>query len=206
MKKALKWIGIIVGTLAVLGFLAFLYLIPPFTLAPPEAFSGPTASAPPSTEGIKDPVERAVAERGRYIVLVHDCTGCHTPLGDEGPNWKEYLAGGNKAAYKGYGTFLTRNLTPERSTGLGRRSDEEVTRVLQSGLLPEGRVAHYRDMPWAYYSNWTMEDRYAVLVYLRHLNPVYHGIPLDETTWSISDTAANEVFFGPDFGEHAPKK
>jgi len=78
--------------------------------------------------------------------------------------------------------------------------------VLASGLLPEGRVAHYRDMPWAYYANWTMEDRFAVLVYLRHLNPVYHGIPADETTDAIGYPGANEVAFGKDFGEHAPKK
>jgi hypothetical protein len=32
-------------------------------------------------------------------------------------------------------------------------------------------------MPFANFSNWTEEDRHAVLVYLRHLKPVRHKIP-----------------------------
>ena len=32
-------------------------------------------------------------------------------------------------------------------------------------------------MPWANFSNWTEEDRHAVVVYLRHLKPVRHQIP-----------------------------
>ena len=206
MKKALKWIAIILGALLIVAFLGFLYFIPPFTLVPPEEFIKPTLAAGPSLEHIKDPVERALAERGKYIVTVHDCSGCHTPLGDEGPNWKEYLAGGNKTVFRGYGTFVTRNLTPEKNTGLGRRTDEEVTRVLQSGLLPEGRVAHYRDMPWAYFSNWTMEDRHAVMVYLRHLTPVVHKIPAEDTVSVADDPAAIETAYGSDVVVHEGKK
>src|SRR5271169_5975654 len=133
MKKALKWIGIIAGILVVVGFFAFLYFIPPFTLIPPEKFSNETSGAAPSLEGIKDPAERAIAERGKYIVTVNDCSGCHTPLGDQGPKWEAYLAGGNQATFRGYGTFITRNLTPDPSTGLARRTDGQVSRVLQTG-------------------------------------------------------------------------
>ena len=206
MKKALKWIAIVLGSLLVLAFLAFLYFIPPFTLMAPEEFSKSAAAAGPSLDAITDPVERALAEKGKYIVTVSDCAGCHTPFGDDGPKADEYLAGGNKTVIRGYGTFVTRNLTPDKTTGLGRRSDEEAIRVLQSGLLPEGRVAHYRDMPWAFYSKWTMEDRHAVLVYLRHVTPVYHGIPLDDTVSIADDPAAIETAYGQDFGEHAKKQ
>lgn len=195
MKKAFKWVGIVLGIVLVGGFLGFLYFIPPFTLVAPEEFSRPTAAAPPSLNDITDPVERAMAERGKYIVTVSDCSGCHTRIGDEGPQWEQYLAGGNKTAFRGYGTFVTRNLTPDKQTGLARRTDDQVKRVLRSGLLPEGRVAHYRDMPWAAYSNWTEEDRHAVLVYLRHLKAVSHKI-LDDTTSSVSDDpAAIETYY-----------
>jgi len=200
MKKALKWIGIILGVLIVIGFFAFLWLIPPFTMIPPEKFSKETAEAAPSLDGIKDPAERAIAERGRYIATVNDCSGCHTPLGDQGPAWDRYLSGGNPTTFKGYGTFMTRNLTPDPATGLARRTDEQVTRVLRSGLLPEGRVAHYRDMPWAAYSNWTPEDRYAVLVYLRHLKPVVHRIPDDNDNTATADTSAIETYYTYEVG------
>lgn len=159
----------------------------------------------PTLDHITDPAERALAERGKYLVTIGDCTGCHTPLGPEGPNWDEYLAGGNKFEFRGYGTFFTRNLTPDKETGLARRSDEEVKRVLRSGLLPEGRVVHSRDMPWADYSNWTEEDRHAVLVYLRHLKPIFHRIPDPETTEASQDPDANETYYGSDFGGHEKK-
>ena len=78
--------------------------------------------------------------------------------------------------------------------GLARRTDEQVKRVLRSGLLPEGRVAHYRDMPWTLFSHFTEEDRHAIVVYLRHLKPVFHGIPEYNTDTSTDDTTAIETF------------
>ena len=195
MKKILKWVGIILGVLAIVGFLGFLYFIPPFTVMPPEEFIKPTLAAAPSLDDITDPVERELAERGKYIVTVHDCSGCHTPVGDEGPVWDRYLSGGNRTAFRGYGTFVTRNLTPDKETGLARRTDDQVKRVLRSGLLPEGRVAHYRDMPWAFYSNLTEEDRHAILVYLRHLKPVQHKIPEPDTTQTSDDPRAIETYY-----------
>ena len=200
MKKILKWVGIILGVLVVAGFLGFLYFIPPFDFIPPEEFVKQTTSAGPFLDGIKDPVERMLAERGKYLVTSLDCSGCHTPQGDAGPNWNEYMAGGVKTSFRGYQTFFTRNLTPDKETGLARRTDEQVQRVLRTGLLPEGRVAHYRDMPWAFTSNWTEEDRHAVLVYLRHLKPVHHKVPDDNSTMVWDDPTAVEEFYNTDFG------
>ena len=206
MKKILKWVGIVLGVLIVVAFFGFLYFIPPFTLAPPEEFSNPVALSGPSLDDVTDPVERALAERGKYIVRVHDCSGCHTPTGDTGPNLDEFLAGGFKMVFRGSGTFTSRNLTPDKETGLARRTDDEVKRVLRTGLLPEGRIAYHRDMPWATYSNWTEEDRHAVVVYLRHLKPVYHRIPDDDTTTAGADPSAIETYYGADFGGHGKKK
>ena len=206
MKKVLKWIGIILAVLVVAAFMGFLYFIPPFTLAPPETFSNPIATAGPTLDDITDPAERVLAERGKYIVRVHDCSGCHTPQGDEGPNDNEFLAGGFKIVLRGYGSFTSRNLTPDKETGLARRTDDEVKRVLRTGLLPEGRVAPYRDMPWAAYSNWTEEDRHAVVTYLRHLKPVYHKIPEDDLNAVGNHPIAIETAYGTDFGGHREKK
>ena len=72
---------------------------------------------------------------------------------------------------------MSRNLTPDPDTGLARRTDDEVKRVLRSGVFPDGHVVPHTTMPWANFSNWTEEDRYAVLVYLRHLPPVRHQTP-----------------------------
>jgi mono/diheme cytochrome c family protein len=192
VKRILKWIAIIVGLLLVAGFLAFLYLIPPFTLAPPEAFSKPESDAAPILDQIADPVERALAEHGKYIVQVAGCAGCHTPGGDKGPRWDEYLAGGFKFTKKGYGTVVSRNLTPDSSTGLGTKSDDQIKRVLRSGVSADGRVFHPFMMPWADFSHMTEEDRHAVVIFLRHLKPVRHRIP----DWSPASEAENVTAFG----------
>ena len=43
---------------------------------------------------IADPAERAIAERGRYIVMTTGCIGCHATNGSQGPDLTKYLAGG----------------------------------------------------------------------------------------------------------------
>jgi hypothetical protein len=62
-------------------------------------------------------------------------------------------------------------------TGLARRTDDEVKRVLRSGTFPDGHVVSYTTMPWASFSRLTEEDRHAIVVYLRSLPAVRHHIP-----------------------------
>lgn len=200
MKKILKWTAIVLGSLLVLGFFAFLYFIPPFDFVPPEEFTRQTVGAAPTLDHITNPVERAIAERGKYIVTTLDCSGCHTAPGAEGPKWDEYLAGGAKTEFLGYQTIVARNLTPDTEHGLGRRTDEEVKRILRSGLLAEGRIAHYRDMPWAFTANLTEEDRHAVTLYLRHLKPVAKKIPDPTANEAFADSSVAERLHTVDFG------
>ncbi len=202
MKKFLKWTGIILGCLVIIGFLGFLYFIPPFTLAPPEAFSQPVGNAPPPLDRIQEPAQRAIAERGKYIVTYSGCSECHTSQGDKGPRWEEYLAGGNKLSSKHGGTVVSRNLTPDPQTGLARRTFSDVQRILQSGVLSDGRQADHRAMPWSSFSNWTEEDRYAVIVYLRNLKPVKHGIPEPSPEAIQGDPGEDEFLVVGDFAQH----
>jgi hypothetical protein len=50
-----------------------------------------------------------------------------------------------------------------------------------------------------------MEDRLAVVTYLRHLAPVYHKIPAEDTVSVGDDPAAIETAYGTDFAGHAAK-
>jgi hypothetical protein len=207
MKKILKWVGIIGGPLVVILFLAFLYFIPPFYVAPPDAFIKPNSAQGPSLDDIKDPAERMLAERGKYIVLRTDCNGCHTAIGDQGPKWDEYLAGGSKGVYtEDRMETYCRNLTSDPATGLARRTDDQVKRVLRSGILPEGRPAHWRRMPWPFLSLWTEEDRHAVVVYLRHVKPVYHEIPDARPAPAADGSGVIETAYGGDSAGHAKSK
>lgn len=204
MKRFLKRASILIASLLMIGFVAFLYLIPPFTAARPETFIAPEAQAPPKVDHISDPVERAIARRGRYLILSLGCTGCHTPGGDKGPKFAtEYLAGGMKFTDPLYGTVVSRNLTPDSATGLRQRSDDQIKRTLRTGVFAEnGRMVYPLFMPWADFSNLTEEDRHAIVVFLRHLTPVRHMIP--EFTRSSDQPAYG--FYGLDYGIHEERK
>jgi mono/diheme cytochrome c family protein len=177
MKKFLKWALLVVVVLAVCALGAFLYFIPPFFTLAPEEFTKQMAAAAPGVESISDPAERAIAERGRYIVMSTGCIGCHATNGPQGPDLTKYLAGGGLKGQNTHATYVSRNLTPDKETGLARRSDDEVKRVLRSGVFPDGHVVPAMNMPWGAFSNWTEEERHAVVVYLRHLPPLRNQTP-----------------------------
>jgi hypothetical protein len=177
MKRILKWAALVVVLVAVCGFVAFLYYIPPFFITAPEDFGKAMAEAAPPVGGIVDPAERAMAEHGRYIVMTVGCIGCHATNGPQGPDLTKYLAGGAFQSRTPIGIYVSRNLTPDTETGLGRRSDDEVKRVLRSGVFPDGHVVPGTAMPWGAFANWSEEDRHAVVVYLRHLPAIRHQTP-----------------------------
>ena len=202
VRRVVKWTVGVVLVIAVAAFLAFLYLIPPFTLMAPEAFSGPEAAAANAVklDAITDPKTRALAERGKYIVVTTGCVDCHAPPGPTGPDFSRYMAGGLRSSYKGHGMFVSANLTTDRNTGLGRRTDEDVLRVLRSGVGADGRQLWYRAMPWAWFANWTEEDRRAVLTYLRQVPAVAHKIPPPAEPSVTYDSAAIEEGSAVDAG------
>jgi hypothetical protein len=177
MTRILKWVALVIVILAVCGFVAFLYFIPPLTSVAPEEFVNGEAAMTPAVDGIADPAERALAEHGRYVLMTGDCTGCHVTPGPQGPMPDMYLAGGRKFVTNTHGTVVSRNLTPDRETGLGARTDNDVKRVLRSGIYPDGRSIPHTAMPWSQFTNWTDEDLHAVVVYLRHIKPIRHEIP-----------------------------
>lgn len=201
MKRFLAWFGISVLALGVLGFLAFLYFIPPFTLMKPEEFSGPAGKAGPDLSTISDPAERMIAERGHYLVTLGSCNDCHTTPSAQGPRITDmYLAGGFKFSRKGHGTYVSMNLTPDKETGIGTWADEDLTGVWRNGLAGDGRQIPGHLMPWPAYSHWTDEDMHAVIVYLRHTAPIVHRIPKPAEA-SLTDPAAfEEDYGGADYG------
>lgn len=177
MRTFLKWTLLVVLVLAVCALGAFLYFIPPFFTIAPEEFTKQMAESAPTVANISNPAERALAERGRYLVVSTGCIGCHATNGPQGPDLTKYLAGGGLKSVTTHATYVSRNLTPDKETGLGRRSDDEVKRVLRSGVFPDGHVVPTTNMPWAAFSNWSEEDRHAVVVYLRHIPAIRNQTP-----------------------------
>jgi mono/diheme cytochrome c family protein len=117
-------------------------------------------------------------ERGKYLVTMASCNDCHTPgyfLGK--PDFSRRLAGSDVGfAIPGVGAFVGRNLTPDKETGLGSWTDDQIISAITAGVRPDGRrLAPI--MPWQGLSHLTSEDAHAIVAYLRSLPPVKNAVP-----------------------------
>ena len=68
------------------------------------------------------------------------------------------------------------NLTPDRKTGLGNWTKDEMMTAIQTGVRPDGRILS-PIMPWRAYAGLTKSDAGAIVDYLRSLPPVSHEVP-----------------------------
>lgn len=121
----------------------------------------------PDAETLSGPEHLALVARGRLIFTVASCAICHRADG----------SGGLKISWKGFGTLWTRNITSDKTTGIGAWSDAEIARAIRSGVTPDGRMFHWQGMIWDHASNWDEEDIRALVAYLRTLPPVNQEIP-----------------------------
>jgi hypothetical protein len=85
-----------------------------------------------------------------------------------------------RVRWKVFGTVWSRNLTPDRATGLGEWSDAEIVRAITSGLSRDGRPMHWQAMPWDHFSRLTPEDLVALVTYLRRVPAQRSEIPPPE--------------------------
>lgn len=136
--------------------------------------------------------------RGRYVVITHDCAGCHG--GATNPAADNWLAGmrGPELEFKigpcavdpnAKPCFITRprNLTPDNQTGMGRFSERQIFNALRYGLrpgeTPDVEITsftpgvgnfparpHYLapPMPWPAWRFLPDSDLYAIAAYLKH--------------------------------------
>jgi mono/diheme cytochrome c family protein len=116
--------------------------------------------------------------RGKYLVNLAGCTDCHTPgyfLGK--PDASRFLAGSDVGfRIPGAGTFVGRNLTPDKDTGIGGWTIDQIITAFTTGVRPDGRILA-PVMPWAHYAELETSDKRAIAVYLKTLPPVRRLVP-----------------------------
>jgi mono/diheme cytochrome c family protein len=116
--------------------------------------------------------------RGAYLVrALGHCGECHTPRSPLGGALIGLDLAGTRDGPDGE---KVPNITPDRDTGVGTWSAEEIAEVLASGTLPDfdnvqGSMAEVVDDGT---SHLTDEDRLAIATYLLSLPPVRHGNPV----------------------------
>jgi len=116
--------------------------------------------------------------RGAYLASIMDCGGCHnTGAFTPKPNLETPLSGSDIGfEVPGLGIFYPPNLTPDKKTGLGNWTDEQVVAAFTTGVRPDGRQLAPA-MPWMSYGHITKDDAMALAAYLRSLKPVEHQVP-----------------------------
>lgn len=135
--------------------------------------------------------------RGRFVVISHDCGGCHG--GGSDPAAKGWLDGVRvpEQEFK-IGPFTTRprNLTPDNTTGMGRFSERQIFNALRYGLRP-GETPDVEitsttpgqgnfplrpkymaiPMPWPAWRHMPDQDLWAIAAYLKWaVKPVNHKV------------------------------
>ena len=129
------------------------------------------ASTPP-----KSVPQEPTAAYGKYLANnVGNCRGCHIKMDDQGNQIGADFAGGGVflpgAFSEGY-TFVSPNLTPDKSTGVMAQWDEEFFVDRFRG----GRLLKGSPMPWGLFSRMDETDLKALFQYLHSLEPVENKI------------------------------
>jgi mono/diheme cytochrome c family protein len=115
-------------------------------------------------------------ERGRYLVeVLGACGNCHTPKGPQGDLPDEHLAGGFRIE-EPFGVAVASNITPDRETGIGAWTDEEIVRAIREGRGRDGRTLG-PPMPYYLYRGLSDTDVRAMVAYLRTVPAVRHAVP-----------------------------
>ena len=123
-----------------------------------------------------DPKRSARWNRGGYLVraLVH-CGECHTPRNFMGGLRHSRSMAGTPTGPEG---DTVPNITPDKATGIGDWSAEEIVQVLEIGMLPDndfvgglmGEVVEHGT------GKLSPTDRQAIAAYLRALPPIKNKI------------------------------
>lgn len=162
VKKIFKWIGIIL--------LLIIVSITIITVSRQHLHY--TAPYP----DIKASTDSAVIAKGRHFVMgpAH-CIYCHSTV-----NIDSVLNRGEDVTLSGarpfelpIATIYSKNITPDKETGIGNFTDAEIARVLRYGVYPDG-TAVYEFMQFHDASD---EDLIAIISYLRSRPPVKNQVP-----------------------------
>jgi mono/diheme cytochrome c family protein len=159
MKKALKWMGLIVGGLLAVLLLAVVGL----------SIAGGAQVNQRITielEPITIPVDSAARQRGQHMVQVA-CSGCHGP---------DLTGGTDLLGIPAIGSIPTANLTGLAET----HSDADLVRAIRHGVAPDGR--RLMIMPAETFIHFSAEDLGAIVAYLKSLPAAGEPQPQPEIT------------------------
>jgi hypothetical protein len=135
----------------------------------------PIEGSPP-----KAPAPSDTLARGRWLLDVCSCHDCHDSVSSKMQKLEgKALAGGMKFRLtNGRGRTVAPNITPDKATGIGAYSDDDLRRVFNEGKGKAGRYLY--TMPWSYYGGLTKDDKEALIAALREVPAVVNVVAPSE--------------------------
>ena len=128
-------------------------------------------------------------ERGTYLMnSIVACGNCHTPKGPDGKAIAAMeLAGGGSIDSPVFHA-VPGNITPDKATGIGNWTDDQIIDAIRSGHRPNGTligppmpVAFYHGTPATHAMSDT--DVKAIVAYLRSIKPINNKV--EKSTYKI---------------------
>lgn len=115
-------------------------------------------------------------ERGTYLMRgIVACGNCHTPKAADGtPIADRELAGGLVIDAPIFRAVAS-NITPDKETGIGNWTDQDIIDAIRNGRRPDGRLIG-PPMAIAFYRKMSDTDVKAIVAYLRSVKPVSHKV------------------------------
>ena len=123
----------------------------------------PAAAAPATAP--TDPVAR-----GKEIVTITNCNGCHTPKNKDGSPMDDMMLAGAPLR----GSEVAANITPDEETGIGKWTEDQIAEFMRTGKEPDGKqiegaMAQQIDRR---FSKLTEEDAKAIAAFLKSIPAV----------------------------------
>jgi mono/diheme cytochrome c family protein len=129
-------------------------------------------------------------DRGRYLTEnLLNCFACHSER-----DWAQHdaplVAGTHGAGSPNFplmdlpGDVNPPNITPDKETGAGNWTDDQLARAIREGIGYDGR-ALFPFMPYENFRYLSDEDLASVIVYLRSLAPVRRAVPQTELNFPV---------------------
>jgi hypothetical protein len=116
------------------------------------------------------------AERGKYLVTIADCAGCHTPTDEKGIPLPGLDYGGGGLLHdpsQNMKPVFSMNITPDPS-GIAHYDASFFLEVIRTGAVKGRMLSHI--MPFSHFKNMTDGDLSDIFAYLQTLPPVKHRV------------------------------
>jgi mono/diheme cytochrome c family protein len=119
---------------------------------------------------------QSAVQRGSYLVnTIMTCGNCHSPKGPPAAVAGKDFSGGLRFNEPPFDVTAP-NITPDRETGIGKWSVNDIKKTLITGIRPNG-VPLAEIMPTNFYPVLTAGDLDGIAAYLKSLPPVKNKVP-----------------------------